>query len=91
METPNVSAYAPIIRLIVMGISFVLTGLVTIFGWEPFPFTDTQINEALTMGLSIGLAIYNWYKNNAVTQYGKAKEQAGQQAVGTRQEFKTKE
>lgn len=46
------------------------------------------MNQGLMLVLSVGLAIYNWYKNNAVTKYGKAKEQAGKEAVGTRQDFK---
>lgn len=87
-EQNNTGKYAPFIRLIVMGISFVATGLTTMFGWEPLPFTDEQMNQGLMLVLSVGLAIYNWYKNNAVTKYGKAKEQAGKEVVGTRQDFK---
>lgn len=84
----NATSYAPIIRLVVMGLSFIATGLTTLFGWSPLPFSDEQINQGLTLAVSIGLAIYNWYKNNAVTPYGKAKEQAGIEAVGTKEEFK---
>lgn len=91
MEQNNTGKYAPFIRLIVMGISFVATGLTTIFGWEPLPFTDEQTNQGLMLVLSVGLAIYNWYKNNAVTSYGKAKEEAGKEVVGTRQDFKNRD
>lgn len=90
MDTSNVSKYAPFVRLVVMGISFIATGLTTMFGWEPLPFTDEQVNQGLMLTLSVVLAIYNWYKNNAVTKYGKAKEHAGKAKVGNRKDFKKK-
>lgn len=83
----SVSKYAPYIRLVVMVISLLATGATTMFGWNPFPFTNEEITQWLTMALSIGLAVYNWFKDQPVTTYGKAKVEAGVQAVGTRKEF----
>lgn len=82
-----VAHYMPVIRLIVMGISFLATFMVTTFGWNPLPFSDDQITEGLTWVISIGLAIYNWFKDQPVTSYGKAKAEAGVKAVGHRKDF----
>lgn len=83
----NASKYAPYIRLIVMFVSFLATTMTTMFGWQPLPFTDEEVNQGITIGVTVALAIYNWFKNQPVTSYGKAKEQAGSEAVGNRKDF----
>ena len=89
MENQNTtSTFAPYIRLIVMAISFLATTMTTMFGWNPLPFTDAEMTQGLTIFVSLALAIYNWFKDQPVTKYGKAKEQAGKEVVGDRKGFK---
>ena len=84
MENQNTtSTFAPYIRLIVMAISFLATTMTTMFGWNPLPFTDAEMTQGLTIFVSLALA-----KNQPVTKYGKAKEQAGKEGVGDRKDFK---
>lgn len=80
--------YAPFIRLIVMGISFVATAMTTMFNWNPLPWSDDQVTQGLTVLVTVGISIYNWFKNQPVTSYGKKKEEVAEQHLGTRQEFK---
>lgn len=88
MENQTSTNYAPYIRLIVMAISFLATTMTTMFGWNPLPFTDAEMTQGITIFVSLAIAVYNWFKNQPVTKFGKAKEQAGQEAVGDRKDFK---
>lgn len=64
-----------ITRLVVLLILLANQFLVT-FGWNPLPFSEEQIYEAVSVVATVVMAIYTWYKNNNVT---KEAEQAQKQ------------
>lgn len=56
-----------IVRLVVLVILIINQTLITL-GYEPLPFSDEQIYEAVSIvALTVG-AIYVWWKNNNVTE-----------------------
>lgn len=55
-----------IIRLIVLAILIVNQALIT-FGFEPLPFSDEQIYEAVSIAALVAGTIWVWWKNNNVT------------------------
>lgn len=92
MEKSNLSLRTiAIIRLVVMAITWVGTLLVTVYGWEPLPYTSEQVNTGIMLAVSIASSIWGYWKNNAITQYGQEKEELGIQELGTRKEFDEKE
>lgn len=55
-----------ITRLAVLVILLLNQALVTL-GYNPLPFSDEQIYEAVSSVLTVLVAIYTWYKNNDTT------------------------
>lgn len=55
-----------IIRLIVLAILIVNQTLIT-FGFEPLPFSDEQIYEAVSIVALVVGTIWVWWKNNNLT------------------------
>ncbi len=39
-----------------------------ISGYNPLPFTDEDFGQAVSMLLTIGAALWAWWKNNSFTQ-----------------------
>lgn len=56
-----------IIRLSVLIILLINQTLI-VLGWSPFPFSEEQIYEGASSVALIIIAIYNWWKNNNVTE-----------------------
>lgn len=55
-----------ITRLIVLLVLLLNQALVTL-GYNPLPFSDEQVYEAVSSVLTVFVAIYTWYKNNDTT------------------------
>ena len=64
-----------ITRLVVLAILLINQVLITI-GWNPLPFSEEQIFEAVSSVATVAMAIYAWWKNNNVTKHAqKAQKQ----------------
>ena len=55
-----------ITRLVVLVVLLLNQTLVT-FGWNPLPFSDDQIYEAVSSVILVFTTIWAWYKNNDTT------------------------
>ena len=64
-----------ITRLVVLMI-LLLNQLLVTLGWNPLPFSEEQIYEAISGVATVAVAVWTWYKNNNVT---KEAEQAQKQ------------
>lgn len=42
--------------------------ILTSTGHSPLPVTDAQVNDAITLGFTIGASIWAWWKNNSFTK-----------------------
>ena len=56
-----------IIRLVVLAILLINQILITL-GWNPFPFSEKQIYEAVSSVATVVMAVWAWWKNNSVTK-----------------------
>lgn len=81
-------AYTAFIRLFVMIILYGASFLTTVFDWDPIPWSEEEVTQAVTLGVTFIYTVYTWYTNNPVTEYGKKKEEVGRQEVGSRKEQK---
>ena len=55
------------IRLAVLVILLINQILITL-GWTPIPFSEEQIYEGISSVALVGVALWNWWKNNNVTE-----------------------
>lgn len=55
-----------IIRLTVLVILLINQTLITI-GWNPLPFSEEQVYEAVSSVAVVVMAIWAWWRNNNVT------------------------
>ena len=55
-----------ITRLAALVILLLNQTLITL-GYNPLPFSDEQIYEAISSVLTVGVAIWTWYRNNDTT------------------------
>ena len=55
-----------IVRLVVLVILIVNQTLITL-GYDPLPFSDEQIYEAVSIVALVVMTLYSWWKNNNVT------------------------
>lgn len=56
-----------ITRLVVLIVLLINQGLMLV-GWNPLPFSEEQIYEAVSSVILVVVAIWTWWKNNSVTQ-----------------------
>lgn len=56
-----------IIRLIVLAILLINQALITM-GWNPLPWSEDEIYEAVSSIATVIMALYAWWKNNSVTK-----------------------
>ena len=56
-----------ITRLVVLAVLLLNQVLITL-GWNPLPFSEDQIYEAVSSVATVIVAIYTWWKNNSVTK-----------------------
>lgn len=72
-----------LIRLVVLAILIINQTLVTL-GYEPLPFSDEQIYEAISiLALVIG-SLWVWWKNNNVTDVALAGQSEIERIKGAR-------
>lgn len=81
-----------IVRLVVLVILMLNQALVT-FGYNPLPFSDEQIYEAVAVGYEVVsiitltiVAIWNWWKNNNITDVALAGQSEIERIKGGRKE-----
>lgn len=56
-----------ITRLVVLAVLLINQVLITL-GWNPLPFSEDQIFEAVSSVGTVIVAVYTWWKNNSVTK-----------------------
>lgn len=56
-----------IVRLVVLSIVLINQALV-VAGWNPLPFSEDQIYEAVSTVATVVTALWAWWKNNSVTK-----------------------
>lgn len=62
---------AAVVRLIGLALVLFNQALVTM-GYNPLPFSEEQMFEAVSVVATVVVSIYVWYKNNDVTEEAKA-------------------
>lgn len=63
-----------IIRTVLLVLALINQALV-MAGHSPLPIEDEQITELITLGFTVIMAIWNWWKNNNVTTNAKIAQQ----------------
>lgn len=56
-----------IIRTIVLIIALI-NQILSVTGHSPLPITDDQVNELVTLAITVCVSIWTWWKNNSFTQ-----------------------
>lgn len=56
-----------IVRLVVLAI-LLLNQLLVTLGWNPLPFSEEQIYEAVSSVATVAMAIWAWWRNNSITK-----------------------
>ena len=87
-----------IVRTVVLVITLANT-LLTAFGKNPIPFSETEIYQAISSVLTVAATIWAWWKNNSFTKAAikadeymhELKEAAKQEKVDTKAENKEDE
>ena len=72
-----------IVRLVVLVILIVNQALIS-FGYEPLPFSDEQVYEAVSIVALVVITIYSWWKNNNVTDVALAGQAEIERIKGAR-------
>ena len=57
-------------RLIVLAILLLNQVLITL-GWNPLPFSEEQIYEAVSSVMTVIIAVWAWWKNAPITKEAK--------------------
>lgn len=56
-----------IVRTVVL--AFALANQVlALSGYNPLPFAEEEVGEAVSMAITVGAALWTWWKNNSFTQ-----------------------
>ena len=42
--------------------------ILSVTGHSPLPITDDQVNELVTLAITVCVSIWTWWKNNSFTQ-----------------------
>lgn len=74
-----------IVRLVALVILMLNQALVT-FGYNPLPFSDDQIYEAVSIVAVVIVAIWTWWKNNNITDVALAGQSEIERIRGGRKE-----
>lgn len=74
-----------IVRLVVLVVLMLNQALVTL-GYNPLPFSDEQVYEAVSIIAVVTVAIWNWWKNNNVTDVAMAGQAEIERIKGARKE-----
>lgn len=59
---------ATIIRTVCLVLTFV-NQMFAIFGIKTIAITDEQVNLFISTGVTIGVSVWTWWKNNSFTQH----------------------
>lgn len=74
-----------IVRLVALVILMLNQALVTL-GYNPLPFSDEQVYEAVSIIAVVAVAIWNWWKNNNITDVALAGQSEIERIKGGRKE-----
>lgn len=74
-----------IIRLVVLAVLIVNQTLITL-GYEPLPFSDEQVYEAVSIVALVVGSLWVWWKNNNVTDVAIAGQAELERIKGARKE-----
>ena len=72
-------------RLVALVILMLNQTLITL-GYNPLPFSDEQIYEAVSIVAVVGVTLWNWWKNNNVTDVALAGQAEIERIKGARKE-----
>lgn len=72
-----------IVRLVALVILMLNQALVT-FGYNPLPFSDEQVYEAVSIAALVVMTIYSWWKNNNITDISLAGQSEIERIKGAR-------
>lgn len=56
-----------IVRTVVLVFSLI-NQVLTISGYNPLPFGDEEVGQAVSMLLTVGASLWTWWKNNSFTR-----------------------
>lgn len=56
-----------IVRTFALAITWI-NMILTSKGWNPLPFTETEVGEAVSVVLAFAATIWSWWKNNSLTR-----------------------
>lgn len=56
-----------LVRLVVLAIVLLNQALI-VFGWNPLPFSEDQIFEAVSSVGAVAVGLWAWWKNNSVSK-----------------------
>lgn len=56
-----------IVRTVVL-IFALINQVLTISGYNPLPFGDEEVGQAVSMLLTVGASLWTWWKNNSFTR-----------------------
>lgn len=74
-----------IVRLVILAILIINQTLITL-GYEPLPFSDEQIYEAVSILALVLGSLWAWWKNNNVTDVAIAGQAELERIKGARKE-----
>ena len=63
-----------IVRTVVLFVALLNQSLV-LAGYSPLPFEDKQVENGVTIVLTVVASIWTWWKNNAVTRQARRNEE----------------
>ena len=72
-----------IVRLIVLVILIINQTLITL-GYEPLPFSDEQVYEAVSIVALVVVSLYSWWRNNNVSEEALAGQSEIERIKGAR-------
>ena len=72
-----------IVRLVVLVVLIINQVLITL-GYEPLPFSDEQIYEAVSIVALVVVSLYSWWRNNNVTDVALAGQSEIERIKGAR-------
>ena len=75
-----------IVRLIVLVILIINQTLITL-GYEPLPFSDEQVYEAVSIVALVVVSLYSWWRNNNITDVALAGQSEIERIKGARKEW----
>lgn len=53
-----------------------LNQVLTVYGLSPLPIDDAQVETAISLGFTIVIAVWSWWKNNYISQKGLQQKEA---------------